>query len=114
MKKLLLLALAIFFGAAAFAQDAPKVQVAVNYSYLYISASQLRPQFLFQRRQRVPFLFLLQTRRPEGRVCGLRQLWSGRYGAREYPGMQQPVQLQSICSRQRVHLHRWRRPALQI
>jgi Outer membrane protein beta-barrel domain len=35
MKKLLLLALASFFGAAAFAQDAPKVQVAVGYSYLY-------------------------------------------------------------------------------
>ena len=35
MKKLLLLALAIFFAVAAFAQDAPKVQVAVNYSYLY-------------------------------------------------------------------------------
>jgi hypothetical protein len=34
MKKLLLLALAIFFGAAAFAQDAPKVQVVVGYSYL--------------------------------------------------------------------------------
>ena len=35
MKKLLLLALAIFFAAAAFAQDAPKVQVAVDYSYLH-------------------------------------------------------------------------------
>jgi hypothetical protein len=34
MKKLLLLALAIFFGAAAVAQDAPRVQVAVDYSYL--------------------------------------------------------------------------------
>jgi Outer membrane protein beta-barrel domain len=35
MKKLLLLALAIFFAAAAFAQDAPKLQVAVDYSYLH-------------------------------------------------------------------------------
>jgi hypothetical protein len=35
MKKLLLLALAISCAAGAFAQDAPKVQVAVNYSYLY-------------------------------------------------------------------------------
>jgi hypothetical protein len=35
MRKLLLLAPAIFFAAAAFAQDAPKVQVAVDYSYLH-------------------------------------------------------------------------------
>src|SRR5271163_2867955 len=34
MRKLFLLALAIFFAAAAFAQDAPKLQVAVDYSYL--------------------------------------------------------------------------------
>lgn len=33
MKKLLLLALAMFFGAAAFAQDAPKVEIAADYSY---------------------------------------------------------------------------------
>jgi hypothetical protein len=35
MKRLLLLALATFFGAAAFAQDAPKLQVSVDYSYLH-------------------------------------------------------------------------------
>ena len=35
MKKLLLLAVASLFGAAAFAQDAPKLQVAVDYSYLH-------------------------------------------------------------------------------
>ena len=34
MRKLFLLALAISFAAAAFAQDAPKLQVAVDYSYL--------------------------------------------------------------------------------
>jgi hypothetical protein len=34
MKKLLLFALAIFIGTVAFAQDAPKLQVAVDYSYL--------------------------------------------------------------------------------
>ena len=33
MKKLLLLALAMFFATAAFAQDAPKVEVAADYSY---------------------------------------------------------------------------------
>ena len=33
MKKLLWLALATFFAAAAFAQDAPKVEVAADYSY---------------------------------------------------------------------------------
>jgi hypothetical protein len=33
MKKLFLLAVAILFGAAAFAQDAPKVEVAADYSY---------------------------------------------------------------------------------
>ena len=33
MKKSLLLALAIFFATAAFAQDAPKVEVAADYSY---------------------------------------------------------------------------------
>jgi Outer membrane protein beta-barrel domain len=35
MKKLLLLALATFFGSAAFAQDTTKLQVAVDYSYLH-------------------------------------------------------------------------------
>jgi hypothetical protein len=33
MKKLLLLALAIIFGTAAFAQDAPKIELAADYSY---------------------------------------------------------------------------------
>jgi hypothetical protein len=36
MKKLLLLALAIFLAAAAFAQDAPKVEVAADYSYFRV------------------------------------------------------------------------------
>ena len=35
MKKVCLIALVMWFGAAAYAQDAPKIQAAIDYSFLY-------------------------------------------------------------------------------
>lgn len=52
------------------------------------SARQLRPRLLFQRRRRIPCLFLLQTRRSQSRVYGLWQLRPARYRPGAHPGLQ--------------------------
>ncbi len=96
MKKLLLLALAIFFATAAFAQDAPKVEVAADYSYFRAPQGGFVPSSSLNGGGVSACLLLLQTRRPQSRVSGLRQLRQSSYRSRQHPGLQQPLRLPAI------------------
>src|SRR5580693_2559462 len=69
------------------------------------AARRLRPGRLFERRRRVHRLLLLQTRRPQSRISGLRHLRAEHYRARQHSGLQQPLGLPATCQRHRLHLH---------
>src|ERR1700691_591691 len=56
-------------------------------------ARRLRPGRRFERRRLVHCLLLLQPRRPQSRISGLRDLRAERDRARQHAGLQQPLGL---------------------